>query len=736
MTAVNEQIVRPLHSHLPESSGWAKWLTERLDPHWRVDEWDPNTLLFTADLGNPRTRAFTCLVVACGAVIASPASRCDGCRAVMQRLGHPADFDQTHIPSQPAVRRPNVGDSLQPGRSQFTLAALSPTARAEILYSLQRRDDEDRPVAPITMRRIIQRIPPDLPSLLELDPAAIHARIPKLMHTLFNDLLVRLRRARVQHDGVDPTLDDVWDCALVGLLSAPNRRYPAASGHLDFRPIRPRWLREIIKEYGRTVRPTVTELRRTANVVTIASTALMSRPAGDAPQKLGLADMTCIVEAFQTARKPKDGSDYSPAQRRAMLGWWRRLTQYARLAGLMDEIPGSFALSPELHGIEVVDTAEDEGGRAIPEHVIAQLDQHLHLMGAGSSHKHAGWQASDFAAMYQEVYRIIRDTGRRPEEATSLKRDCLQWIDGKPSLIYDNRKRRRHGRRLPISPETARHIQEWQKMRDSLPEMPGCEEWLFPAPGATRRTRVRYLAAHSFSSRIFRDWVDGIPELLDDRLGDDGTPIPCCRSELVAYGLRHAYAQRHADAGTSIDVLCQLMDHRSLDVTMGYYTVSQERRRKAVETVAALAVDRHGNPRGATDPLAYEMRSVAVPNGGCTEPSNVKAGGGHCRIRFQCAGCDFYEPDPSYRPALEQTIADLRADKEAATAMGAADWVLANFDHQLKAYTKVLIDMDERLARLSPQERDAVETASKELRKVRAAQAFFPGDALQIRRAE
>lgn len=159
------------------------------------------------------------------------------------------------------------------------------------------------------------------------------------------------------------------------------------------------------------------------------------------------------------------------------------------------------------------------------------------------------------------------------------------------------------------------------------------------------------------------------------------------------------------------------MDHRSLDVTMGYYTVSQERRRKAVETVAVLAADRHGNPRGSNDPLAYELRSVAVPNGGCTEPSNVKAGGGQCHIRFQCAGCDFYEPDPSYRPALEQTIADLRADLEAVTAMGAANWVLANFEHQLEAYAKVLVEMDERLAGLSPQERDAVEAASKEHRR-------------------
>ncbi|GAB7188994.1 hypothetical protein ATKI12_8825 [Kitasatospora sp. Ki12] len=731
MTAAHDHAVRPLNpTGRPD---WAEWLTERLDPHWRTGEWDPKSLLFTADLDNPRTRAFPCRVVACQSVVEGPQSHCQACRAVSQRRGHPSEFDTTHIPSLPAMRQPNVGIGSQPGRTQFSLADLSPAVGAEILFGLQQRDTEDRPIAPATMRRTIQAIPPDLCSLLELDAAFPAARLPKTTHTLFHDLQVRLRRLRAQYEGADPTLDDVWDCALVGLLSAPNRRYPAVSGHLDFRAIRQTWLREIVKEYGRAVRPTVAELRRTANVAALASNALISRPAAQTPHSLGLADMTAVVEAIKIARNPKDGSDYSQAQHKAMLGWWRRLMHYARQAGLMDDVPGAFALNPELHGIEVVDTAEDESGRAIPEHVIAQLDQHLHLM--GSSFKHAGWQAEDFAAMYQEVYRIIRDTGRRPEEATSLKRDCLQWTDGKPTLIYDNRKRRRHGRRLPISPETARHIEQWQKRRDSLPEMPGCEKWLFPAPGASRRSKVRYLTPHYFSARVFRDWVDSIPEITGDRLDDDGNPVSYNRSEVIVYGLRHAYAQRHADAGTPIDVLCKLMDHRSLDVTMGYYTVSQERRRKAVETVSGLASDRHGNPRGSSDPLAYELRSVAVPNGGCTEPSNVKAGGGHCRIRFQCAGCDFYEPDPSYRPALEQTIADLRADREAAIAMGVADWVLANFDHQLDSYAKVLASMDDRLAELEPQEREAVEAASKELRKVRAAQAFFPGDTLEIRRA-
>ncbi|MGY1503697.1 hypothetical protein ACW4TU_45290 (plasmid) [Streptomyces sp. QTS52] len=161
--------------------------------------------------------------------------------------------------------------------------------------------------------------------------------------------------------------------------------------------------------------------------------------------------------------------------------------------------------------------------------------------------------------------------------------------------------------------------------------------------------------------------------------------------------------------------------------------VSLERKRKAVETVAQLTLDRHGNPHGYSDALAYEGQTVAVPYGGCSEPSNVKAGGQHCRIRFQCAGCDFYRPDPSYLPALEQQVAELRADKEAALAMGAADWVIRNFDDQIAGYGKSLDQMQHTLQALPERERTAVEEAARELRKARSAAAFIPLDRLNVR---
>lgn len=47
---------------------------------------------------------------------------------------------------------------------------------------------------------------------------------------------------------------------------------------------------------------------------------------------------------------------------------------------------------------------------------------------------------------------------------------------------------------------------------------------------------------------------------------------------------------------------------------------------------------------------------MTVPFDGCTEKTNVKASGKACPIRFQCAGCTFYRPDPFYLPALEDHI--------------------------------------------------------------------------------
>ena len=251
--------------------------------------------------------------------------------------------------------------------------------------------------------------------------------------------------------------------------------------------------------------------------------------------------------------------------------------------------------------------------------------------------------------------------------------------------------------------------------------------WLFPSPILRSNQSLGHLTASAVGV-AFRAWVRKIPVIDSEVLGPDGAPVPFERSLISPYALRHSYAQRHADAGVPVDVLKELLDHMSVGTTMGYYTVSLKRKAQAIHAVGSLAVDTDGRPAPLADPVAYERASVSVPFGNCTEPSNVKAGGGHCPIRFQCAGCAFYRPDPSYLPAIEAHVASLRADRETALAIGAADYVMANMTAEIDAFCRVAEQMRSRLDDLGPSERAEVDTSARLLR--RPGGQSHPGEGL------
>jgi hypothetical protein len=50
------------------------------------------------------------------------------------------------------------------------------------------------------------------------------------------------------------------------------------------------------------------------------------------------------------------------------------------------------------------------------------------------------------------------------------------------------------------------------------------------------------------------------------------------------------------------------------------------------------------------------------------------------------SGCGFYRPDPSYPPAIEQHVNDLKADRETAMAMDADEYVLNGMSDQINAF--------------------------------------------------
>ena len=604
-------------------------------------------------------------------------------------------------------------------RNQFSLATLPPTLRVELLYALQQRDRQGQSIDPSAIRSLAGVLG-DLDALAATSYEELRQRVPRTGNVAaYARMAWRVVALKFEAFlGIDHADGDVWDCLALDLETPRVGRRPNMAT-IDFGPIRQDWLRQATKHWVATIHPATGEVKRAVQVATIASATLARRPGGGHdPGGLGFAEVTAVYEAVKGATRT-DGRLYDSHYRRGLWARFWAVIDLGRASGLLDELPGIFVRSSSQR-IVATEANEDEIGKAIPETVIAQLDAHLDLVGADRTYGRV-WSATDTKAMFGAAYVVLRDTGRRPGEVVSLALDCVETDSGEHALVYDNHKKRRLRRRLPITAETAAAIDRWRQHRSGL-VLPACAEgFLFPAPnqsqGPGHLTAIRLAQA-------LRAWVGAIPVLTSDVPGPDGTPLPFDRKAIYPYAFRHSYAQRHADAGVPVEILKELMDHRTMTVTQGYYTVSLRRKREAIKIMNRYVTDRAGVPAAASGSASsYQLRSVAVPFGNCIEPSNIKAGGKACPIRFQCAGCGFYRPDPSYLPAIEAHINSLRADRETAIAIDADDFVVRNLSDQADAYRQVAATMRDKLAALTDTERSEVEAASATLRKLRAGAA-------------
>lgn len=526
---------------------------------------------------------------------------------------------------------------------------------------------------------------------------------------------------RAAHDrllGVQPCDQMIWDVQELGICEYLDPAVWRPRTRLDLSEISQVWLRELFRDWGRD-QTSADTLRYCFRATAIASCALKQRKdAGRNQEVLTADDATKVFDSLRVAKKKRTGQgsaarqlseQYSAKHLRGFYTAFFSLIAYGRRSGV--NIGAGFSPNP-VHSFTADVTEDDEHGKALPNNVIRQLDSQIDRIGYGIVH--GALAAEDTHQLFKVVYLLLRDTGRRPLEIASLKVNCLEYGSHGPVLVYDNHKSGRMGRRLPISSSTGTAIESWKRVRaESAAPMP--EDYLFPGS----KSAHQYLRTAAISGAI-RRWANSIDDLRAGDVGSDGVPALFHAKKVYPYAFRHSYAQRHADNGTPIDVLRDLMDHQSVQTTSGYYTITADRKRAAVEIVGKLTVDRNGGSAPLTGSMDYQMRSIAVPFGNCVEPSNVKAGGHACPIRFQCAGCGFYRPDPSYIPAIEEHLNSLRADREIALAMDTAPFVIDNLGAQIASFEKVLATMNHSLTDLDISERARVEEASSTLRKARA----------------
>jgi integrase len=533
-----------------------------------------------------------------------------------------------------------------PEAGAVSLRGLEPLAVIQVLYGLQQRTRDGVKTRPEMIRLVID----DLRRAQVASIQQLPVPDDKGKRSVANSLARHVYRAFL-----DPEAEkakDVWDLAAFGF-----------GGHLSFTKISQRWLREAIKQWalddlpkrrGDSARGFVQHHVNCA-VMLSGSLRAIRDDRGEVPALLGRADIESFLHrlAYQEA----SGKLTHKARSRIVRQLKRMLARVRSLgltrpggpaAGLADDFVLLIADVPQ-------EPEEEEHGRDLPPEIMRQLCEHLPSL-------------EELAKTSREVRVAVElaiDTGRRPDDICDLPWDCLARDDnGDPVLVYDNHKRNRPGRRLPLPEATARLITEQkQRVRQRFPGTPIAELKLLPSH-RKNPDGARPIGDASMSER-HRIWVNSLPPLVLA----DGTEFD--KAQVVPYAYRHTYAQRHADAGVPVDVLRELMDHRLLDTTKRYYRIGEARRRQAVDRVASLQFDRHGNRIWRTAKALLDAEharravgEVVVPFGVCGEPSNVKAGGHACPFRFRCAGCDHFRTDVSYLPDLQAYLDDLLRNRE------------------------------------------------------------------------
>ena len=217
---------------------------------------------------------------------------------------------------------------------------------------------------------------------------------------------------------------------------------------------------------------------------------------------------------------------------------------------------------------------DDEAGLALPEPVTAQL---LSPDALGLLEAMAG-------TAIRAAVELGAGVGRRTAELCSLRFTCLDHDthtgdDGKrrasPVLVHDMPKVGKAGCRLPVHQREADIISaQQQRVRASFPRTPIDRLVLFPRPLKNPEGTQPLGTAHL--QRAMRAWVTALPRLDGPERDSAGRPVPFPRERVTFYAFRHSFAQRHADAGTPVDTLKELLGHDTVRTTLGYYRNSRE----------------------------------------------------------------------------------------------------------------------------------------------------------------
>jgi integrase len=469
-------------------------------------------------------------------------------------------------------------------------------------------------------------------------------------------------RARCGLD--DPWAPDVWRLQALPLDQAA---IVSRGGALDWRAIRPVWLRELCKRWARhRLRQGVSAGHvcgvRRAIVRLVEFCDLAGRP---------LDHSGCLTrELFDAFLDHVRGLDLSAQSRHLLAGGVKQLFEEAHDLGWISLRHPRVYLPGELP------RGRDHLPRALPAAVVKRLNEPgaLELL-----------TASGRAAVL-----VLMDGGLRARDTARLRVDAvISGSDGAPYLRYFNHKRRREA----VVPISERATEAIAVQRASVRERyPHCE-WLFPRQKANGRAEQPM--GYSFIWNTLRSWWEALD--LRDEHGEPFRPSP--------HAFRHTYASGLVNKEVDLFSVQSLLDHDSPEMTWRYARMSKETLRRKWEQgqrrinirgeLVALDVD------GELSDAAWAKEQIArakqsLPNGWCALPLQQT-----CPHPNACLTCPTFLTDQTFLPQHREQLARTKQLIEHGKANGNERLVAIN------EATKVnLVAIIERAEELERQQRE------------------------------
>lgn len=608
----------------------------------------------------------------------------------------------------------------------------------EVLYGIQVCLADGRKLRPPALRAAVKHLrDAAASSLADFDPSGL-ADPPRRFLVLTTRSI-----ARLDTDADTEVAKDVWDLRVFGhsgRLSFVGGEVLHRSRGETARAVSQLWLQLAVKAWAAdslvTKHPAAA--RRMVGAVGLFSEHLARRSdRGESPEAIGRSDL----EAFLARLGRLQAAGTMSADRRVRTV--RSIAEFLRdvramglcapgaaMAGLKDEVALRRSDVPRAEGRE-----PEEVGRALPQSVMAQLldEESLALL------EHLA------GPTVRAAVELQAGVGRRTGELCGLRFDCLDYDehvgeDGErrssPVLVHDMEKVAKVGCRLPIHEREVQVISA-QQARVAAAFAHADPKRLVLFPRAIKNPDGAKPIAPAQLQEAVKRWVEALPRL--DQVDEpSGRAVPFPKERVVPYAFRHSFAQRHADAGTPVDTLKELLGHLRIQTTLSYFQVTTRRKRAAQEALGPLQLDAGGHrvrpglgALGDSEALRDQAGQVAVPFGTCTEPANVAADGRSCPFRHRCLGCEYFRTDPSYQPELTAYLAQLLAEGERlALAPGLSEWArrdAAPADEEIDAARRLVRANEEALACLDEPDRMELDDAIATLRRDRARLATtFP----------